>query len=520
MSLNDLVQTFAGFAKASSTIDINSLTPLLEELSIRNPITMHADMYKASHAKMLPKDVEFIKSHVTSRAGSELDNVVVFGVEYIIRRIASMPITHAHVDEAIDFFAKTFGGNPDVFQEDKWRAVAELRYWPLKISSIDEGTILPKDTPFMIIENTISGMGWLVQWIETWIQTIWYPVTVASIAFHQRLTLCRVMRKEGLASYAALKESMSLFVDFGMRGVSPPNGIHSEAAIGGAAFLTCFNTSDNTGAANLMNIFYGKGMELTSIMTSVPAAEHGVILSWPSEEEAYLGIDKAYPNGPISIVLDTVDFKKAVTEHVCGTMKSAIERRIAGGGVFIGRPDSGDAVENCTFFLSECMKTFQPEGDESPYKAIKGIRVLQGDGIDLDSYPKLLNAIQEQGWSVLNLVVGSGGGLLRKCNRDTLSIAMKPHVVMRSGIAYGVSKKTVGKRSREGEIIVNFNHEKEVYETTTTTPETLDAHENGYGALKVRYSDGKFPGRSPTLNEIRGKIAHKLLDMLDDMSLS
>ena len=79
-----------------------------------------------------------------------------------------------------------------------------------------------------------------------------------------------------------------------------------------------------------------------------------------------------------------------------------------------------------------------------------------------------MTAIQEQGWSVLNLVVGSGGGLLRKCNRDTLSIAMKPHVVMRSGIAYGVSKKTVGKRSREGEIIVNFNHEKEVYETTTT----------------------------------------------------
>ena len=43
------------------------------------------------------------------------------------------------------------------------------------------------------------------------------------------------------------------------------------------------------------------------------------------------------------------------------------------------------------------VPTFQPDGDESPYKAINGIRVLQGGGIDLDSYLKLLNAIQEQG---------------------------------------------------------------------------------------------------------------------------
>ena len=51
------------------------------------------------------------------------------------------------------------------------------------------------------------------------------------------------------------------------------------------------------------------------------------------------------------------------------------------------------------------------------------VRVLQGDGIDMYSYPKLLDHVQAAGWSVQNIVCGSGGGLLQKVNRDTLRFA-------------------------------------------------------------------------------------------------
>ena len=49
---------------------------------------------------------------------------------------------------------------------------------------------------------------------------LWYTVTVASYAFHQRNTLEKHLLKEGVTIEEAQSTAKMSFVDFGMRGVT------------------------------------------------------------------------------------------------------------------------------------------------------------------------------------------------------------------------------------------------------------------------------------------------------------
>ena len=53
------------------------------------------------------------------------------------------------------------------------------------------------------------------------------------------------------------------------------------------------------------------------------------------------------------------------------------------------------------------------------------IRLIQGDGIDINSLKEILAAMAAFKWSADNLAFGSGGGLLQKMNRDTLNCAYR-----------------------------------------------------------------------------------------------
>ena len=50
---------------------------------------------------------------------------------------------------------------------------------------------------------------------------------------------------------------------------------------------------------------------------------------------------------------------------------------------------------------------------------------IQGDGIGLESTEHILNQVKAIGFSGENVVLGCGGGLLQKHNRDTLKFAFK-----------------------------------------------------------------------------------------------
>jgi nicotinamide phosphoribosyltransferase len=83
------------------------------------------------------------------------------------------------------------------------------------------------------------------------------------------------------------------------------------------------------------------------------------------------------------------------------------------------------------------------------------VRVIQGDGIDKDSLPEILNAIMSAGWSTDNVAFGSGGGLLQKINRDTCKFAFKCCSITVNGEQRDVYKQPIGsewKMSKKGKL--------------------------------------------------------------------
>lgn len=118
------------------------------------------------------------------------------------------------------------------------------------------------------------------------------------------------------------------------------------------------------------------------------------------------------------------------------------------------------------------------------------LRVLQGDGINVDSLPVILYNCMKAGWSAENLVFGMGGGLLQQVNRDTLRYAMKCSEVTISNHHHDVKKdpKTdPTKASKAGELAVIRDGlgELKAVRRWQTTMKNNDL-------MKVRYLDGEL----------------------------
>ena len=106
--------------------------------------------------------------------------------------------------------------------------------------------------------------------------------------------------------------------------------------------------------------------------------------------------------------------------------------------------------------LGELYKAFGGE-EKNGFKVLHpSVRIIQGDGISLETYPVLLDAVQAAGFSVTNVVVGSGGGLLQKVNRDTIRFAIKANYAVVDGEERAVQKETAGKKSKRGRLTVEL----------------------------------------------------------------
>merc|ERR1712178_263266 len=83
------------------------------------------------------------------------------------------------------------------------------------------------------------------------------------------------------------------------------------------------------------------------------------------------------------------------------------------------------------------------------------IRVIQGDGVDWETIPKILGAIADAGFAADNIVFGSGGALLQKVNRDTFKCAFKCSEITINGQTREVFKDPItdsGKASKKGRL--------------------------------------------------------------------
>ncbi len=305
-----------------------------------NPILL-VDGYKNSHHRMYPKGTTLVYSNFTPRSVKYMPEsakkILVFGIQYTIKYIHDIyqenffnrPKSEV-IGEVKDFLSSYLGSDYDVSHLE---ALHDLGYLPIHIKGLDEGTIIDVKIPILTIYNTDPKFFWLTNFLETLISSLlWKPLHSASIAYGY---------KQILTKYANETDKTNLgFVDFQGHDFSMRGMQHPESAISsGLGFLTCFKGTDTVPTLQAAKYYY----MTNDIGFSVNATEHAVMCAGGKEDEieTFRRLLNEFPTGILSVVSDTWDIWKVVTEHLV-TLKDQILLR---DGKLVIRPDSGDPYD-------------------------------------------------------------------------------------------------------------------------------------------------------------------------------
>lgn len=225
--------------------------------------------------------------------------------------------------------------------------------------------------------------------------------------------------------------------------------------LGGMAHLVNFMGTDTAEALVGAMHYYNTD---AVVGFSIPASEHSTITSWGRENEvdAYENmIDKfAGPGKLYACVSDSYNIWDAITNLWGGELRDKV---ISSGGTLVVRPDSGKPVEVVVKALQLLDEAFGSTVNRKGFRVLHpSVRLIQGDGINEESLPEILEAVMKAGFSIDNLAFGMGGGLLQAWNRDTLKYAMKASArKTAAGNWVGFSKNPItdhGKQSKEGRL--------------------------------------------------------------------
>jgi nicotinamide phosphoribosyltransferase len=242
--------------------------------------------------------------------------------------------------------------------------------------------------------------------------------------------------------------------DFGFRGVSS----HESAGIGGMAHLVNFKGTDTVPAMEFAMAFYNAPID--GLAYSVAATEHSIMTACgkDGEVEVVNQLLNEYPTGILSVVSDSYDIYNFVDNVLGKTFKDRILKR---EGIFVVRPDSvtpdHPTPEDEMVWLAENLfKNFGGTINTKGYKVINPkIRLLWGDGIEIEGIEKILDKLDVAGFAAENVACfGMGGGLLQKINRDTMRFAFKSSAQKRGSQWFDVFKnpKDESKASKKGKL--------------------------------------------------------------------
>ena len=194
---------------------------------------------------------------------------------------------------------------------------------------------------------------------------------------------------------------------------------------------------------------------------SIPAAEHSTITSWgrEREREAYDNMLNQYPNGYVAVVSDSYDIFNACSKIWGEELRSKVDAR---DGVVVIRPDSGVPVDVIMGILPILAEKFGYTNNAKGYKVLNPkVRVIQGDGVNINSIQEILYAMLKGKWSADNIAFGMGGKLLQGVDRDTNKFAFKCSAQKRNGVWFDIMKNPLdtSKASKRGRLGVIWDAE-------------------------------------------------------------
>ena len=458
------------------------MTRNLAPSSLGSNLLLRTDSYKVSHWMQYPPGTQTVFSYIESRGGT-FSHALFFGLQAYLREYLSTPVTLADVDEAAAMMA--MHGEP--FNRDGWLRLIEKHggRMPVRIRAVPEGSVVPVHNVLATIENTDPEFFWLTSFLETeLLRAIWYPTTVATLSGAAKATLLRYL--EATCDDPQGQIAFKLH-DFGARGVSSLE----SAGLGGMAHLINFQGTDTLVALVAARRYYD--CEMAGF--SIPAAEHSTITGWGRDKEsaAYRNMVEQFgkPGATFAVVSDSYDIFNACDRIWGSELKDLV---VQSGATLVVRPDSGDPAETVLKVAQILAARFGTRTNARGYRVLNNVRIIQGDGIHLDSLRLCLSNLFHNGFSAENIAFGMGGGLLQQVNRDTMQWAMKCSAMQVHGEWRDVFKSPIGdasKTSKKGRLTLVRDAEGAL---RTRRIETLAAGETDL--LETVFENGQTVGET------------------------
>ncbi len=480
-----------------------------------NPLLL-TDGYKIDHRRQYPEGTTLVYSNWTPRKSrmEGVNEVVLFGLQYFIKKYILEDFDTHFFKQPKEKVVKEYSRRINNYLGENQvgtqhiEALHDLGYIPMVIKSLPEGAPVPVRVPMFTMYNTQPEFFWLTNYFETLVSAVvWMPCTSATIALQYRKVLDK---------FAAETSSVPEFVDwqghdFSMRGMA---GIEA-GLISSCGHLLSFTGTDTVPAIDLLERYYNADSNKELIGGSVAATEHSVMCMGTIEDE--LGtfrrlICEVYPKGIVSIVSDTWDLWKVLTEYLPQLKNEIINRE----GKVVIRPDSGDPVliicgnpegkteQERKGVVELLWDTFGGTVNEKGYKElIPQIGAIYGDSITVDRATRICQGLKDKGFASTNVVLGIGSYTYQYNTRDTFGFAMKATYGEVNGIGREIFKDPITddgtKKSAKG--LMKVVEEDGTYKLQ----DQVSWEEEQQGAFKEVFRDGKLL-IDQSLAEIRQRI--------------
>lgn len=475
------------------------------------------DFYKSDHRRQYPENTELVYSNFTPRKSrvEGVDEMVFFGLDYAIQEYLidrmNTQFFHKPKDEVVDSYIRRMDNalGKGAIDREHIEALHDLGYVPLLIKALPEGTKVPMGVPAFTMYNTHKDFAWVTNYFETLLSSlIWKPCTSATTAHQFRNLFDKYAKLTGADSSAVDFQGH----DFSFRGMSG----FEDACMSGAAHLLSFKGTDTVPAIDFLEMFYAANSDREFVGGSVAATEHSVMCAggMESELETIRRLLRLYPTGILSVVSDTWDFWKVVTEYL-PILKDEIVARWERdpNSKLVIRPDSGvphqilNGAEHSSkgpqnLGLIGCLgNIFGYTVNEKGYKRLHPcIGAIYGDGINMEEATRILSGLENSGWESTSVVLGLGSYTYQYVTRDTYGTVCKATYCEIDGESYPIFKspKTgAWKKSHKGLLRVNSD---------LTVSEDVSWDEEKGGLLQSVFVDGVHLHRNNNLSEIRERI--------------
>lgn len=448
---------------------------------MKKSILTQTDSYKLGHYNMYPKGTTKVYSYFEARKGAQYNKTVFFSLQYLLKEyFVGKVITQEQIDKADKLVTAHLG--PNVFNKEGWQYILDEHNGklPLSIKAVPEGTAVEVDNVLFTVENTDPKCYWLTNYVESILTHVWYGSTVAT----KSKAIKNLMGFYLNVTCDNPEDSINFMLhDFGYRGATS-----SESAdVGGAAHLLNFMGTDTVPSIEFLMNYYDADV----CGFSVPATEHSIMTSEGKEGEFNVveNLFNEYPTGILSLVIDSYDYRNFI--KVCGTtFRQTILNR---NGITVFRPDSGDPVKTSLEVMSLLADHFGYTINKKGYRVLNPkVKMLWGDGIDVEGIDGILKTLEQGGWSLENIIFGMGGALHQKVNRDTQRFAFKSSYQVCNGQNKNIyknplDKSKVSKKGRLALILKNDSYETmQELERRSVFDELREVFRNG--VLRINYT--------------------------------